>query len=62
MQDNIKMHLIEIGYTDSFGSGQGPVAECCEHGNEPWGSIKGLFWTAERLSASQGLCYMQLVG
>jgi hypothetical protein len=23
------------------GSGQGPMAGCCEHGNEPSGSIKG---------------------
>jgi hypothetical protein len=26
---------------DSSGSGQGPVAGCCEHGNELSGSIKG---------------------
>jgi hypothetical protein len=26
---------------DSSGSGQGPVAGCCEHGNEPSDSIKG---------------------
>jgi hypothetical protein len=26
---------------DSFGSGQGPIAGCCEHGNELPGSIKG---------------------
>jgi hypothetical protein len=26
---------------DSCGSGQGPVAGCCEDGNEPWGYIKG---------------------
>jgi hypothetical protein len=26
---------------DASGSGQGPVAGCCEHGNEPSGSIKG---------------------
>jgi hypothetical protein len=25
---------------DSSGSGQGPVAGSCEHGNEPSGSIK----------------------
>jgi len=25
---------------DSYGSGQGPVAGCCEHGNKPSGSIK----------------------
>jgi hypothetical protein len=26
---------------DSSGSGCGPVAGCCEHGNEPSGSVKG---------------------
>jgi hypothetical protein len=26
---------------DASGSGQGPVAGCCEHGSEPSGSIKG---------------------
>jgi hypothetical protein len=26
---------------DSSGSGQGPVAGSCAHGNEPTGSIKG---------------------
>jgi hypothetical protein len=26
---------------DASGSGWGPVAGCCEHGNEPSGSIKG---------------------
>jgi hypothetical protein len=26
---------------DSSGSGQGSVADSCEHGNEPSGSIKG---------------------
>jgi hypothetical protein len=26
---------------DSSGSGQGPVADGCEHGNEPLDSIKG---------------------
>jgi hypothetical protein len=25
---------------DASGSGQGPVVGCCEHGNEPSGSIK----------------------
>jgi hypothetical protein len=24
---------------DSYGSGEGPVVDCCEHGNEPSGSI-----------------------
>jgi hypothetical protein len=26
---------------DASGSGQGAVADCCRHGNEPSGSIKG---------------------
>jgi hypothetical protein len=26
---------------DASASGQGPVTGCCEHGNEPSGSIKG---------------------
>jgi hypothetical protein len=26
---------------DASDSGQGPVADSCEHGNEPPGSIKG---------------------
>jgi hypothetical protein len=26
---------------DASGSGQGPMAGSCEHGNEPMGSIKG---------------------
>jgi hypothetical protein len=26
---------------DASGSRQGPVAGCCEHGNEPYGYIKG---------------------
>jgi hypothetical protein len=26
---------------DAYGSGQGPVASSCEHGNELLGSIKG---------------------
>jgi hypothetical protein len=29
------------GGLDSSGSGQGPVAGCCEHGDEPSGSIQG---------------------
>jgi hypothetical protein len=27
---------------DASGSGQEPVTGCCEHGNEPSGSIKGV--------------------
>jgi len=26
---------------DAYGSGQGPLAGTCEHGNEPSGSIQG---------------------
>jgi hypothetical protein len=29
-----------IKCTGSSGSGQGPMAGCCEHGNEPLGSMK----------------------
>jgi hypothetical protein len=40
-EDNIKMDLREIGFwvcgLDSVGSGQGQVADSCEHGNEPSG-------------------------
>jgi hypothetical protein len=43
-EDNIKMDLTEIGIDgeklDSAGSGSGPVAGLCEHGNEPSGSIR----------------------
>jgi hypothetical protein len=40
----MKMDLREIGWgcgLDSSGSGQGPVAGCCEHGNALLSSIKG---------------------
>jgi hypothetical protein len=43
--DNVKTDLREIGWDcglDSSGSGQGPVAGSCEHGNQLSGSIK--FW------------------
>jgi hypothetical protein len=39
--DGIKMDLREIGWgggVDSPGSGQGPLAGCCECGDEPSGS------------------------
>jgi hypothetical protein len=35
--DGVRMDLREIGL-DSTGSGQGPVAGCCECGDEPSGS------------------------
>jgi hypothetical protein len=31
----------EVVLLDSSGSGQRPVADCCEHSNEPSGYIKG---------------------
>jgi hypothetical protein len=40
-EDGIRMDLREIGWAcglDSTGSGQGPVAGCCECGDEPSGS------------------------
>jgi hypothetical protein len=41
-EDGIRMDLREIGLVvcglDSTGSGQGPVAGCCECGEEPSGS------------------------
>jgi hypothetical protein len=40
-EDEIRMDLGEIGWgcgLDSTGSGQGPVAGCCECGDEPSGS------------------------
>jgi hypothetical protein len=36
-EDGIRMNLKEIGL-DSTGSGQGPLAGCCECGDEPSGS------------------------
>jgi hypothetical protein len=41
-EDGVRMDLREIGLgvcgLDSTGSGQGPVAGCCECGDEPSGS------------------------
>jgi hypothetical protein len=42
-EDNIGLDLREIG-SESV-DGLGPVAGCCEHGNEPSGSIRGDFLT-----------------
>jgi hypothetical protein len=40
-EDNIKMDCRNIGYgLDSYDSGLGSVAVCCEHDNEPSCSIK----------------------
>jgi len=50
---------------DASSSGQGPVACCCEDGNELSGSIKGwefLHLMSDSFLASQeGLCYMESV-
>jgi hypothetical protein len=51
----LHIKIIRYGYV---------MVGCCEHGNEPSGSIKGggISWQAEWLSASQeGLCSMELV-
>lgn len=41
-EDNININLKEKGCgLDESGSGYGPVAGSCEHGNEPSDSIKG---------------------
>jgi hypothetical protein len=40
MDNNIKMELKDVGCApDSSGSGQGPVANSCDHGNESSSSI-----------------------
>jgi hypothetical protein len=40
LEDNIKMNLREIGQdVVDWTERQGRVAGCCEHGNEPSGSI-----------------------
>jgi len=48
---------------DSFGSGHGPVAGSCEHGNEPSDSIKGgeFIDYLSDLACEGGLCYLELV-
>jgi hypothetical protein len=40
--DNIAIDLREIGWDglDRSGSGEGPVEDSCEHGDEPSGSLK----------------------
>jgi hypothetical protein len=44
-EDNIRMNLTEIVWEsvdwNSSGSGHGPVAGSCEHGNEASGSTEG---------------------
>jgi hypothetical protein len=46
---------------DRTGSGYGTVEGSCEHGDEPWGSLKllGISWMAAQLAASQeGLSFV----
>jgi hypothetical protein len=44
-KDNIRLNIREIVWgrcgLDESGTGLGPVADSCEDGNEPSGSIKG---------------------
>jgi hypothetical protein len=42
---------------DAFGSGHGPVAGSCEHGDEPSDSIQG----GEFLDQLRRTCFMELV-
>jgi hypothetical protein len=47
---------------DSSGSGEGPLADCCEHGNETSGSIKGgefldYLSDYQLLRSESALCY-----
>ena len=47
---------------DWAGTGQGQVADACECGNEPSGSIKmrGISWlAANQLASQEGLCTME---
>jgi hypothetical protein len=48
---------------DISDSGQGPVAGCCEYGNEPSGSIKGeeFLNKLSDLTSREGLCSVELV-
>jgi hypothetical protein len=40
-KDSVKLISKEKVVLDSFVSGYEPVAGFCEHGNEPFGSVKG---------------------
>jgi hypothetical protein len=40
-EGSVKICLKERGQLDSTSSGYGLVASSCDHGNEPWGCIKG---------------------
>ena len=65
--DNIKT-VLEIGLGGGGislmnPSGHGPVAGCCEYGNEPFGfnKMRGISWLAKKLLVSQErLCSMEL--
>jgi hypothetical protein len=60
-EDGIRMDLGEIGWggcgVDSTGSGQGPVAGCCECGDERAGSgATELVWTVAKLDRKGPWC------
>jgi hypothetical protein len=48
---------------DWYGSVQGQVAGSCEWGNKPleFHELRGIYWHAEELLNSQGLCSMEWV-
>jgi hypothetical protein len=49
---------------DLSDTGQDPMADSCEHGNEPsrFHKRQGIFWLAEQLLLfQQGLCFMNIV-
>jgi len=46
---------------DASGSGQGPMADSCEHGNEPSCSIKSGEFVDWMLASSVGFCSVELV-
>jgi len=59
-ENNIKVDLKETGCElDSSGSGDGPVADSCEHNNQPLGSIKLGNFLSKSLSTFQGLWSME---
>jgi hypothetical protein len=50
LQNDTKIYLTGIRCElYSSGSGQGPVARCCEYGNEPSGSLSKLLTRTEDL-------------
>jgi hypothetical protein len=54
LNNKVNLNLREMGfkYVDSSGSGQEPVAGCCEHGNERLGCGKDCNFLTSRATAS----------